>query len=164
MERKPFHPPPFPPLPPVKNCLPFLLYIKLSSMHPLFAKASSLTETIIGAAIEVHKDKGPGLVESIYEWCLLRELELRQLRATNQKLVTISYKGFTREEPLRFDVLVEDCVLIEAKAVEKIFPIHKAQLLSYMKLLNVPVGLLINFNVPKLTDGVSRLLLPGSNL
>lgn len=132
-------------------------------MHPLFEKASGLTEHLIGAAIEVHKDKGPGLVESIYEWCLSRELELRKLSATNQKLVTISYKGFVREEPLRFDLLVENCVLIEAKAVEKILPVHKAQLLSYMKLLNVPIGLLINFNETKLTDGVSRMILPGAN-
>ena len=74
-------------------------------MHPLFPKASSLTQAIIGAAIEVHRDKGPGLVESIYEWCLSCELALRHLTTQNQKLVTISYKGFTREEPLRFDVL-----------------------------------------------------------
>ena len=132
-------------------------------MHPLFHKADGLTERIIGAAIEVHKDKGPGLVESIYEWCLLRELELRRLSTESQRLVRISYKGFVREEPLRFDVLVEGCVLVEAKSVEAILPIHKAQLLSYMKLLDVPVGLLINFNVPKLTDGVSRLILPGAN-
>ena len=133
-------------------------------MHPLFAKADALTGTLIAAAIEVHKDKGPGLVESIYEWCLLCEVELRQLNSTNQKLVNITYKRFTRQEPLRFDLLVEGCVLIEAKAVERILPIHKAQLLSYMKLLNVPVGLLINFNENKLTDEVSRLLLPGANL
>ena len=104
------------------------------------------------------------MVESIYEWCLLRELELRQIPASNQKLVMISYKGFTREEPLRFDVLVDDCVLIEVKSVEHTLPVHKAQLLSYMKLLNVPVGLLMNFNAPKLVDGISRLILPGSNI
>ena len=132
-------------------------------MHSLFAKADGLTEAIIAGAIEVHKDKGPGLVESIYEWCLLRELELRHFRTTNQKLVSISYKGFIREEPLRFDVLVEDCVLVEAKSVEHILPVHKAQLPSYMKLLDVPVGLLINFNERRLTDGVSRLILPGAN-
>ena len=132
-------------------------------MHALFAKANGLTEAIIAGAIEVHRDKGPGLVESIYEWCLLRELELRHFRTTNQKLVSISYKGFIREEPLRFDVLVEDCVLVEAKSVEHILPVHKAQLLSYMKLLDVPVGLLINFNESPLTDGVSRLILPGAN-
>src|SRR5213596_1277667 len=130
-------------------------------MHPLFQKATGLTETIIAAAIEVHRDKGPGLIESIYEWCLIKELGLRGLTCISQKIVVIEYKGFTREEPLRFDVLVEGCVLVEAKAVEKILPIHKAQLLSYMKLLNVPLGLLITFHEMKLTDGVHRLILPG---
>jgi GxxExxY protein len=133
-------------------------------MHPLFEKASGLTETIIAAAIEVHRDKGPGLIESIYEWCLVKELELRGLQCVSQKSVVIEYKGFTREEPLRFDVLVEDSVLVEAKAVEKVVPIHKAQLLSYMKLLNVPLGLLINFHEMRVTDGVVRLMLPGANL
>jgi len=132
-------------------------------MHPLFKKASTLTETIIGSAVEVHRDKGPGLIESIYEWCLLKELELRGLSTMSQKVVVVEYKGFTRDEPLRFDVLVEGCVLVEAKAVEQILPVHKAQLLSYMKLLDVPLGLLINFNKPKLTDGVARLILPGTN-
>jgi hypothetical protein len=75
----------------------------------------------------------------------------------------IEYKGFTREDPLRVDVLVQRCILLEAKAVEKVLPIHKAQLLSYMKLLNVPVGLLINFHEMKVTDGIYRLVLPGAN-
>src|SRR6266513_3443546 len=132
-------------------------------MHPLFEKASGLTESIIAAAIEVHRDKGPGLIESIYEWCLTKEFELRELTCVSQKLVMIEYKGFTREEPLRFDMLVEGCVLVEAKAAEKILPIHKAQLLSYMKLLNVPLGLLITFHERKVTDGVHRLILPGAN-
>jgi GxxExxY protein len=133
-------------------------------MHPLFERASGLTEDIIGAAIEVHRDKGPGLIESIYEWCLTKELELRGLSCSSQKMVVITYKGFTREEPVRFDLLVEDCVLVEAKAVEKILPIHKAQLLSYMKLLNIPIGLLINFHEMKVTDGITRLVLPGAGL
>ncbi|SRR6266508_4401262 len=132
-------------------------------MHPLFKKASSLTEAIIGAAIEVHRDKGPGLIESIYEWCLSKELELRRLLFENQRAVVVEYKGFTREEPLRFDLLVEGCVLVEAKAVQEVLPVHKAQLLSYMKLLNIPVGLLINFHELKLTNGVHRLILPGAN-
>ena len=132
-------------------------------MHPLFEKASGLTESIIAAAIEVHRDKGPGLIESIYEWCLTKEFELRELRCLSQKIVVITYKLFSREEPLRFDMLVEDCVLVEAKAVEKILPIHKAQLLSYMKLLDIPIGLLINFHEMKLADGVHRLILPGAN-
>jgi len=132
-------------------------------MHPLFRKASELTEAIIGAAIEVHRDKGPGLIESIYEWCLTKELELRGLPFVTQQIVTIEYKGFTREEPLRFDVLVDGCVLVEAKAVQEVLLVHKAQLLSYMKSLNIPVGLLINFHEMKLTDGVHRLILPGAN-
>ena len=132
-------------------------------VHALFERASGLTEAIIAAAIEVHRDKGPGLIESIYEWCLLKELGLRGLECVSQKSVLIEYKGFTREEPLRFDVLVESSVLVEAKAVEKVLPIHKAQLLSYMKLLNVPVGLLINFHEIKVTDGIHRLILSGAN-
>ncbi len=133
-------------------------------MHPLFSKASNLTQVIIGAAIEVHRDKGPGLVESIYEWCLTRELELRRrLDSLNQKIVKVRYKTFVREEPLRFDMLVNGCVLVETKSVEAILPIHKAQLLSYMKLLDVPLGLLINFNVARFTDGLSRLILPGAD-
>ena len=132
-------------------------------MHPLFEKASGLTESIIGAAIEVHRDKGPGLIESIYEWCLTKELELRKLAFESQKEVVVEYKGFARTEPLRFDLLVEGCVLVEVKAVERILPIHKAQLLSYMKLLSVPIGLLINFHDMRLTDGVSRLILPEAN-
>ncbi len=132
-------------------------------MHPLFEKAAGLTEAIIGAAIEVHRDKGPGLIESIYEWCLTKELELRGLATVSQKAVVVEYKGFSREEPLRFDILVAGCVLVEVKAVQEILPIHQAQLLSYMKLLNVPIGLLLNFHEMKLTDGVRRLILPRAN-
>src|SRR5207247_8556383 len=142
----------------VRSCL------TLAPMHPLFQKATGLTETIIAAAIEVHRDKGPGLIESIYEWCLLKELELRGLQCVSQKSVLIEYKGFTSEEPLRFDLVVEACVLVEAKAVEKVVPIHKAKLLSYMKLLDVPLGLLINFHEMMVTDGISRMILPGANL
>jgi GxxExxY protein len=131
-------------------------------MHPLYEKASGLTGEIIAAAIEVHRIMGPGLVESVYEWCLIKELELRGFSVTNQALITIRYKDFSREEPLRFDVLVEGCVLVENKVAEAVHPIHKAMLLSYMKLMNVPLGLLINFHVQKLTDGVSRLILPGA--
>jgi GxxExxY protein len=132
-------------------------------MHPLFEKANSLTGTIIAAAIEVHRDKGPGLIESIYERCFLHEVALRRLQAINQRIVRVEYKGLVFEEPLRFDVLVEGCVLVELKTVAQILPIHKAQLVSYMKLLDVPIGLLINFHEPKLVDGVHRLILPGAN-
>ena len=132
-------------------------------MHPLFKKASALTETIIAAAIEVHRDKGPGLIESIYEWCLIKELELRGISTVSQKAVKIEYKGFCRDEVLKFDVLVDGCVLVEVKAVQELAPIHKAQLLSYMKLLDIPLGLLVNFHESKLVAGLSQLILPGAN-
>lgn len=92
-----------------------------------------------------------------------RELSLRHLSTVNQQLVKIDYKGFVFEEPLRFDVLVEGCILLELKAIEEVLPLHKAQLLSYMKLLDIPIGLLINFHELKLVDGVHRLILPGAN-
>jgi GxxExxY protein len=132
-------------------------------MHPLFEKADRLSRTVIGAAIEVHRLKGPGLIESIYEKCLMRELNLQELAAANQRVAKIEYKGFVFEEPLRFDVLVDDCLLLELKSVQEVLPIHKAQLLSYMKLLDIPVGLLINFHELKLVDGLHRMILPGAN-
>ena len=133
-------------------------------MHHLAKQAAALTKDVIGAAIEVHRDKGPGLLESIYEWCLMIELGLRGHDARRQKEVIIRYKGHQREEEWRFDVLVDECLLVEVKAVEKVHPVHKAQLLSYMKLLNLPLGLLINFNNERLVDGVSRLVMPGTEV
>jgi GxxExxY protein len=132
-------------------------------MHPLYAKADALSGEIIGAAIEVHRDKGPGLIESIYERCLMHELALCRHPAVNQKLVRIRYKDLVCEEPLRIDVLVDDRLSVEAKSVERILPIHKAQRLSYMKLLNIPIGLLINFHETVLKNGITRLILPGAN-
>ena|SRR6266480_7445217 len=131
-------------------------------MHPFFVKADKLSYEIIGAAIEVHRLKGPGLIESIYEKCLCRELDLRKISCVSQKIVPIEYKGYTFEEPLRFDLLIDNCLLVELKSVEHVLPIHKAQLLSYMKLLDIPIGLLMNFHEEKLTNGISRLLLPGA--
>ena len=132
-------------------------------MHSLFSKASGMTHDVIGAAIEVHKDKGPGLLESIYEWCLTKELELRDHSIESQQQVTVRCKQFQREYPLRFDRLIDGCLFVEVKATDAVDPIHKAQLLSYMKLLDIPLGLIFNFNVLKLTEGVSRLILPGAN-
>jgi GxxExxY protein len=132
-------------------------------MHPLFAKADRLSAEVIGAAIEVHRIMGPGLLESIYERCLVRELELRGIPARSQEEVVIEYKSAVFTEKLKFDLLVDDCLLVELKAVQDVVPIHKAQLLSYMKLLNVPLGLSFNFHDVKLVDGISRLILPGAN-
>ena len=111
----------------------------------------------------MHRQKGSGLLESIYERCLIRELELQQIPAVNQIVVPIEYKGLVFEEPLKLDVLVDRCLILELKAVEQVLPIHKAQLMSYMKLLNAPIGLLINFHEIKLVDGIHRLILPGAN-
>jgi GxxExxY protein len=132
-------------------------------MHPDYKKADQLSHKVIGAAIEVHRLKGAGLLEGIDEHCLLRELSLGQIAAVNQRKVEIEYKGLVFEETLRFDVLVENCLLLELKCVQEILPIHKAQLLSYMKLLNVPLGLILNFHEMKMTDGVVRMILPGAN-
>src|SRR2546426_5052323 len=130
-------------------------------MHPFFCNADDLSRIVIGAAIEVHRLLGPGLLESIYEKCLMHELALQRIRAVNQTMIPIQYKGIVFEQQLRFDMLIEHCLLLELKSVQEILPIHKAQLLSYMKLLDVPLGLLINFHEMKLVDGIARLLLPG---
>ena len=132
-------------------------------MHPSFEQADKLSHTVIGAAIEVHRIQGAGLLERIYEKCLLRELELQNISAVNQRSVRIECKGLVFEETLKFDLLVEQCLLLELKVVQTVLPIHKAQLLSYMKLLDVPLGLVINFYETKLVDGLSRMILPGAN-
>lgn len=132
-------------------------------MHPQFEKADRLSREVIGAAIEVHRVMGPGLLESIYEKCLLRELELRGIPAINQRNVEIDYKGAVFSEDLKFDVLVDGCLLLELKAVQEVHPIHKAQLLSYLKLLDVPLGLLLNFHEVTLAEGMSRMILRGAD-
>jgi GxxExxY protein len=132
-------------------------------VHALYQKADRISREVIGAPIEVHRLKGPGLVESIYERCLLRELELRSIPCITQKLVQIEYKGLVFDEPLRFDILVDNCLLLELKAVEVLHPFSKAQLFSYMKLLDIPVGLLINFHEPVLKNGIARMILSGAN-
>jgi GxxExxY protein len=93
----------------------------------------------------------------------LRELELRSIPATRQKLVRVEYKGLSFDEPLRFDILIDDCLQVELKAVEILHPSSKAQLFSYMKLLDIPIVLLINFHEPVLKNGISRMILPGAN-
>ena len=131
-------------------------------MHALFQKADKISHDVIGAAIEVHRRMGSGLIESIYERCMVRELELRSIPATTQQLVRIQYKGIVFDEPLRFDILVDSCLLLELKAVEALHPFGKAQLFSYMKVLDVPVGLLINFHEPVLKNGILPADLAGS--
>jgi len=132
-------------------------------MHKNFTKAHKWSEAIIGAAIEVHRIKGPGLLEEIYEKCLLREFELRNIPATNQVMVPLEYKGKVLDQTLRLDLIIDGCLIIELKAVERLLPIHKAQLLSYMKLMDAPLGLLINFHSVILKSGLCRLILHGAD-
>ena len=120
---------------------------------------NGLTEKIIGAAIEVHRAIGPGLFEAIYEECLCHELSLRGLNFERQLLVPVVYKGVRLESKYRLDVLVQDTVILELKTIERILPIHEAQLLTYLRLLAKPVGLIINFNVPALRHGIVRRVL-----
>jgi len=122
-------------------------------------KINEITHTIIGAAMEVHRTLGPGLLESAYEECLCRELTLRQIPFERQKPLPVQYKGTKLDCGYRLDLLVAHVVVVEVKAVEGLLPIHEAQLLTYMKLDGWKVGLLINFNVPVLKEGIRRLVL-----
>jgi GxxExxY protein len=122
------------------------------------ADAMVLSYAIVGAAIEVHKHLGSGLLEAVYEAALYRELNLRGLRADRQVLVPLRYKGLPLELNVRLDLLVEKLVVVEVKAVERLLPIHRAQLLTYLRLTCHSVGLLIIFNVELLRSGVKRVL------
>ncbi len=117
------------------------------------------TSPIIGGAIEVHRQLGPGLLESAYEECLCYELRLRELQFRRQVDLPVFYKGLRLDCGYKIDLIVEDEVVLELKAVEKLLPIHEAQLLTYLRLANKRVGLLINFNVPLLSQGIVRRVL-----
>ena len=116
-----------------------------------------VTREIIGAAIAVHRELGPGLLESAYETCLAYELTQRGLKVEQQKSLPVIYREVHLECGYRLDLVVEDSVIVELKSVEKLTPVHQAQVLSYLRLADCPVGLLINFNVKILIDGVHRL-------
>jgi GxxExxY protein len=118
-----------------------------------------LTETIIGAAIEVHRELGPGLLESAYEECFCHELHLRNLSFQRQVDLPVAYKGLKLDCGYRLDVVVENAVIVELKSIEQISPIHHAQLLTYLRLAEKKVGLLINFNVAVLKNGIVRRVL-----
>lgn len=107
---------------------------------------NELTHTIIGAAIEVHKELGPGLLESIYEKCMTHILKEKGLRLISQQKVPLNFRGLYLDCDLRFDLLVENAIIVEVKAIDGLMPIHDAQLLTYLKLLEKPKGILINFN------------------
>ena len=119
---------------------------------------NDLTGRIIGAAIEVHKILGPGLLESVYEECLSHELGVVQIPFERQKEIPIEYKGVKLSCGYRIDLLVDGRVIVEIKSCDTILPIHEAQLLTYLKLTGLKIGLLINFNVPTLKEGIRRII------
>ena len=118
---------------------------------------NDLSGIVIGAAIEVHKVLGPGLLESAYENCLCHELQLRNIVFERQKPLPITYKGVNLDCGYRLDVVVQGMLVLEVKACDRIEPIHQAQLLTYLKLSGLSLGLLLNFNVPVMRDGIVRV-------
>jgi GxxExxY protein len=118
-----------------------------------------LTQIIIAAAMEVHRHLGPGLLESVYEECMCRELTLGETPYARQVALPLEYKGIKLDCGYRMDLVVKDLVVVELKCVDKVLPIHEAQLLTYLKLSKIRTGLIINFNSPLLKDGVRRFVL-----
>ncbi len=119
---------------------------------------NDITEQVIGAAIEVHKAIGPGLLESIYQRCIEIELKLRSIPFDGQRPINLHYKGHNIGSDLFADIVVAKKVVVELKAVDSLLPVHEAQLLSYLRLTGIRVGLLINFNVPVLKQGIRRMV------
>lgn len=129
-------------------------WVMLAPLGPI----NDLTSRIIAGAIEVHRVLGPGLLESVYAACLAYELQNAELTVERERSIPIVYKTLTLDKAFRLDALVNDIVIVETKAVEHVIPLHKAQLLTHMKLAKKPVGLLLNFNVPIMKQGITRLL------
>lgn len=122
-------------------------------------EVDDVARVVVDSAFKVHTTLGPGLLESVYEVCLERELSKRGLKTERQISLPVIYDGENLDAGLRLDLLIEDCLVIELKAVEAILPVHKAQLLTYLKLTGHRLGLLINFNVPLIKDGIKRIAL-----
>ena len=131
----------------------------MEMFEPIPAETERVAKEIVDAAFQVHKELGPGLLESVYETCLVYELRKRGLRVETQVVLPIVYKGVCLDSSLRLDVWVENCVVVELKAVEAMQPLFDAQVLTYLKLTKQRLGLLINFNVPRIKDGIKRLVL-----
>ena len=119
---------------------------------------NQLSKQIVDACISVHREMGPGLLESIYELCLMKELELRGIKAYNQVCIPLQYKGFLLSKDFRIDILVENEIVLELKAVEAIHPVHKAQIISYLKLADKKLGFLLNFNETLMKNGIERFV------
>ena len=121
-------------------------------------KMRDITYDIINCAIEVHRRLGPGLLESVYQKALVHELKLRNFEVESELSIDVEYKGINVANGLRLDILIDGEVIVELKSVENVLPVHKKQLLTYLKLLDVQVGLLINFNVCQLREGITRIV------
>ena len=119
---------------------------------------NDLSQHVLDAAIRVHREMGPGLLEGIYEACMLKELELRQINAEAQVYLPLFYRGIELKKDFRIDILVEEKIVLELKAVDQILPVHEAQIISYLKLADKKLGFLINFNVPLLKNGFKRFV------
>ncbi len=117
-----------------------------------------LARIVVDAVFHVHKELGPGLLESIYELALMQELKMREIKAESQVLISVFYKGVELTKNFKIDVLVEDTIFLDLKAVESVLPVHKAQIISYLKLADKRLGFLINFNVPLIKNGIKRIV------
>ena len=121
-------------------------------------KLNDLSSEIINAAITVHKELGPGLLESVYQSCMIFEMFNRKIKVESELMVPVFYRGIkVHQEGFRIDLLVDDTIIVELKSVDKVQPVHKKQLLTYLRLMKKPLGLLINFNESKLVEGVTRV-------
>lgn len=121
-------------------------------------KIEKLARIVVDAVFHVHKELGPGLLESIYELALMQELKMREIKAESQVLIPVFYKGVELIKNFKIGILVEDTILLELKAVESVLPVHKAQIISYLKLADKKLGFLINFNVPLIKNGIKRIV------
>ena len=128
------------------------------SYAPIPPRTEEVTKMILDAAFKVHSALGPGLLESVYETCLLHELKSNNFRIENQLSLPVVYEDITVDSGLRLDLMVENCVIVEIKAVENIIPLYHAQILTYLKLTKKRIGLLINFNTIHLRDGIRRII------
>lgn len=132
--------------------------VRMNTFTCRLSELNQISERVIGCAIEVHREMGPGLLECVYQWCLLQEFKARNIKASDQLRLPLAYKGRVLEKDLVMDALVEDIVVLELKVVEHILPVHRAQLLSYLRLTGKPLGLLLNFHVHVMREGIHRVI------
>ena len=131
---------------------------KKLQFDPISSRKEEIAKIVLDAAYQVHTALGPGLLESVYEVCLVHELRLKNILVKSQLTLPVMYKGIEVDSGYRLDILVEDCVIVEIKSSDMITPVHCAQLFTYLKLTNMRLGLLLNFNVVHLRDGIKRII------